>query len=71
MKNYIKSIINLFNQKEIETDNHIESITSRLSDSEERYRKECSKHAVTLKKLNELTVVSSVREKTLLCIFPE
>ena len=65
MKKRFKSIINLFNHKEIETDNHIQSITSRLSNLEEKYRRECLDHAVTLKKLNELTVVSSVREKTI------
>jgi len=65
MKKHMKSIINLFNHKKIETDNHIESITSRLSEFEERYRKECSEHTVTLEKLNELTVVSSAKEKTI------
>lgn len=63
MKKHIINIINLFNHKKIETDNHIESITSSLSDFEEKYRKECSQHAVTLNKLNELTVVSSAKEK--------
>ena len=65
MKKHIKSIINLFNHKKVERDNHIESITSRLSDVEEKYRKECSKHADTLKELNKLTALSNAMEKTI------
>lgn len=62
MKKHVKSMINLFNHKKLERDNHIESITTRLSDFEEKYREECSQHAVTLKKLNELAVVSSSKQ---------
>lgn len=58
-------MINLFNHKKLERDNHIESITSRLSDFEEKYRKECSQHVVTLKELSELTAVSYAKEKTI------
>ena len=53
----------MFNKKKIETDNHLESITLSLSDFKEKYYNECSQHAVTLNKLNELTVVSSAMEK--------
>lgn len=58
-------MVNLFTNKKVERDNHIESITARLSDFEVKYRDECLQHAVTLKKLNELTIDSNAKEKTI------
>ncbi|QUW20922.1 hypothetical protein JSQ81_13995 [Sporosarcina sp. Marseille-Q4063] len=63
MKKHIKNIINLFNHRKIEKEDYIESISLSSSDFEEKYRNECSKHAVTIEKLNGLTVVSSAKEK--------
>lgn len=65
MEKHIGNIINLFHKKKTEKDNHIKSITSSLSNFEKKYHEECSQHAVTLNKLNEITVVSSAKEKVI------